>query len=42
VKLDENVRGFIVDFPLKFLSKEANFFPNLKTAEGLVPTQMWT
>lgn len=40
--MDENVKGFIVDFPLKFLSKEKNFFPDYKTPEGLVPKQMWT
>lgn len=40
--MDKNVKGFLVDFPLKFLSNEKNFFPNLKTPEGLVPTAMWT
>lgn len=38
----ENVMGFIVDFPINFLSKESNFFPNITTPEGLVPTSTWT
>jgi hypothetical protein len=41
-ELEQNVVGFIVDFPLKFLSKEANFFPQTNTREGIVPTVTWT
>jgi phospholipase D1/2 len=41
-QLKEKVFGFIVDFPLKFLSQEKNFFPEINTPEGIVPTAMWT
>jgi hypothetical protein len=41
-ELSSKVKGFIVDFPLKFLSKEKNFFPEFNTPEGMVPTAMWT
>ncbi|CAF0825220.1 unnamed protein product [Brachionus calyciflorus] len=41
-ELDEKVNGFIVDFPLKFLCKEKNFFPDIRTPEGMVPIAMWT
>jgi hypothetical protein len=34
--------GLVVDFPLEFLSKEKNFFPDYVTPEGIVPTEMWT
>ena len=42
LKLEKSVMGLIVDFPLNFLSHEKNFFPDLDTPEGLVPTEMWT
>jgi len=38
----EGVQGFIVDFPLLFLSKEKRFFPEINTKEGMVPIIMWT
>jgi len=41
-ELKENVSGFVVDFPLKFLSKEKNFFPDKKAIEGILPTSFWT
>jgi hypothetical protein len=41
-QLESEIMGFIVDFPLKFLSNEATFFPKIHTAEGLVPTETWT
>jgi len=40
--MERKVNGFIVDFPLQFLSQEKNFFPEMMTAEGMVPTAMWT
>ncbi len=42
IKLEKFVMGLVVDFPLNFLSHEKNFFPDFDTAEGLVPTEMWT
>lgn len=36
------VKGFIVDFPLEFLSNEKKFFPDFVTAEGILPKEMWT
>jgi phospholipase D1/2 len=41
-EMESKVSGFIVDFPLKFLSEEKNYFPNLNTPEGICPTSMWT
>ena len=41
-RLEEGVRGFIVDFPLLFLSKERRFFPEINTKEGMAPIIMWT
>ena len=42
--LEKSINGFIVDFPLEFLSKvkENNFFPELGTKEGLMPVMVWT
>ena len=40
--MDSNVNGFIVDFPLQFLSHEKEFFPSVFTLEGLLPKDMWT
>jgi hypothetical protein len=40
--MESEVNGFIVDFPLQFLSQEKNFFPEMMTTEGMVPTAMWT
>ena len=40
--MEKHISGFVVDFPLKFLSKEHNFFPELNTKEGMLPTSMWT
>jgi hypothetical protein len=40
--MDTDVQGFIVDFPLKFLSREKGFFPSVFTLEGLLPKDMWT
>lgn len=40
--MEKNVNGFIVDFPLLFLANEENFFPDFDTAEGIVPTEIWT
>ncbi|RNA08030.1 phospholipase D2 isoform X3 [Brachionus plicatilis] len=41
-ELEEKVNGFVVNFPLKFLCREKNFFPDMRTPEGLVPIAMWT
>ncbi|CAF0731365.1 unnamed protein product [Brachionus calyciflorus] len=41
-KLEEEVNGFIVDFPLLFLSKESYFFPDIRTPEGIIPVATWT
>lgn len=40
--LDDCVSGYIVDFPLEFLSEESSFFPSMNTKEGLVPVIVWT
>lgn len=40
-KLDE-INGFLVDFPLLFLSQEGSFFPEINTKEGMAPIAMWT
>lgn len=42
IKLKDNLLGFIVDYPLEFLSKEKNFYPTFDTTEGLLPKFMWT
>lgn len=36
------INGFLVDFPLSFLSQEKSFFPDINTKEGMVPVAMWT
>lgn len=36
------INGFVVDFPLSFLSQERSFFPDINTKEGMVPVAMWT
>ncbi|CAF0939839.1 unnamed protein product [Brachionus calyciflorus] len=41
-KMEKFVYGLVVDFPLNFLSHEENFFPDLDTAEGIVPLEIWT
>lgn len=41
-KMEKFVQGLVVDFPLNFLSKEKNFFPDFVTAEGIAPVQFWT
>jgi hypothetical protein len=41
-EMSSKVKGFLVDFPMKFLSKEESFFPEINTREGMVPTVMWT
>nr|XP_046178968.1 phospholipase D1-like isoform X2 [Oncorhynchus gorbuscha] len=35
------IRGFLVQFPLDFLS-EQNLMPSVGTKEGMVPTEIWT
>ncbi|KAI4903033.1 hypothetical protein NFI96_033387 [Prochilodus magdalenae] len=35
------VRGFLVQFPLYFLSEE-NLFPSLNSKEGIMPMELWT
>ncbi|KAM6961403.1 phospholipase D1a [Aplochiton taeniatus] len=35
------VRGFLVQFPLDFLSEE-NLLPSVGTKEGMAPTELWT
>lgn len=40
--LEEHVSGFIVNFPLEFLSEESSFFPSINTKEGIVPVIVWT
>jgi phospholipase D1/2 len=40
--LEEHVSGFVVDFPLEFMSEESSFFPSINTKEGLVPAIVWT
>lgn len=40
--LETHTSGFIVDFPLEFLSEESSFFPSINTKEGLVPVIVWT
>lgn len=42
LKMEKCVTGLVVDFPLNFLGHEKNFFPDLNTPEGLVPTEFWT
>jgi len=38
----DNINGYIVDFPLEFLSNEKKFFPDFVTPEGILPNEMWT
>lgn len=35
------IRGFLVQFPLDFLS-EQNLMPSVGTKEAMVPTEIWT
>ena len=35
------IRGFLVQFPLDFLSEE-NLMPSVGTKEAMVPTEIWT
>lgn len=35
------IRGFLVQFPLDFLS-EHNLMPSVGTKEAMVPTEIWT
>uniref|UniRef100_A0A6Q2Z210 Phospholipase n=1 Tax=Esox lucius TaxID=8010 RepID=A0A6Q2Z210_ESOLU len=37
----KRIRGFLVQFPLDFLS-EQNLMPSVGTKEGMVPTEIWT
>ncbi|XP_078266685.1 phospholipase D1-like isoform X2 [Rhinoraja longicauda] len=37
----KKIRGFLVQFPFYFLSKE-NLLPALNTKEGMVPMEVWT
>jgi phospholipase D1/2 len=37
----KDVRGYLVNLPLEFLSEE-NLLPGANTREGLMPTQLWT
>ncbi|KAL1022014.1 hypothetical protein UPYG_G00021080 [Umbra pygmaea] len=37
----QRIRGFLVQFPLDFLS-EQNLMPSVGTKEGIVPTEIWT
>ncbi|KAJ8003765.1 hypothetical protein DPEC_G00151740 [Dallia pectoralis] len=37
----KRIRGFLVQFPLDFLS-EQNLMPSVGTKEGIVPTEIWT
>ncbi|TRY82551.1 hypothetical protein DNTS_005859 [Danionella cerebrum] len=40
-ELLKKIRGFLVQFPLDFLSEE-NLMPPVGTKEGMVPTEIWT
>uniref|UniRef100_A0A673J536 Phospholipase n=1 Tax=Sinocyclocheilus rhinocerous TaxID=307959 RepID=A0A673J536_9TELE len=40
-ELLEKIRGFLVQFPLEFLSEE-NLMPSVGTKEAMVPTEIWT
>ena len=37
----DNINGYIVDFPLEFLSNEKKFFPDFVTPEGIIPDECW-
>ncbi|XP_030629156.1 phospholipase D1a [Chanos chanos] len=37
----KKIRGFLVQFPLEFLSEE-NLMPSVGTKEAMVPTEIWT
>ncbi|GAA6080329.1 phospholipase D1a, partial [Tachysurus ichikawai] len=37
----KKIRGFLVQFPLDFLSEE-NLMPSVGTKEAMVPTEIWT
>ncbi len=34
--------GYVVDFPIEFLSKEKNFYPSILTKQGIAPYELWT
>lgn len=40
-ELLKRIRGFLVQFPLDFLSEE-NLMPSVGTKEAMVPTEIWT
>uniref|UniRef100_A0A4W4EN08 Phospholipase n=1 Tax=Electrophorus electricus TaxID=8005 RepID=A0A4W4EN08_ELEEL len=40
-ELLKKIRGFLVQFPLDFLSEE-NLMPSVGTKEAIVPTEIWT
>uniref|UniRef100_A0AAY4ATG5 Phospholipase n=1 Tax=Denticeps clupeoides TaxID=299321 RepID=A0AAY4ATG5_9TELE len=40
-ELLKKIRGFLVQFPLEFLSEE-NLMPSVGTKEAMVPTEIWT
>jgi hypothetical protein len=40
-ELENGICGFLVDFPLDFLSRENNFRPEVTTKEGLMPDDLW-
>jgi hypothetical protein len=40
--LEKELMGFIVDFPIEFLSNEKNFYPSILTKQGLAPYALWT
>ncbi|KAL0184492.1 hypothetical protein M9458_020188, partial [Cirrhinus mrigala] len=37
----KKIRGFLVQFPLSFLSEE-NLFPSFNSKEGIMPVELWT
>ncbi|KAL1267730.1 hypothetical protein QQF64_033093 [Cirrhinus molitorella] len=37
----KKIRGFLVQFPLYFLSEE-NLFPSFNSKEGIMPVELWT
>jgi len=37
----KKIRGFLVQFPLYFLSEE-NLFPSFNSKEGMMPIELWT
>lgn len=40
-ELLKKIRGFLVQFPLEFLSEE-NLMPSVGTKEAMAPTELWT